>query len=62
MAGQQHESLNGKDTETSKIDRNSYELKILHYNVRSTNNKLLETSVLLSFDNINVDVVLLNIG
>jgi hypothetical protein len=62
MAGHQHEALNGKDTETSTIDLNSYELKILHYNVQSMNNKLLETSILLSFDNINVDDVLLNTG
>jgi hypothetical protein len=59
MAGQQHESLNGKDIETSNIDLNSYELKILHHNVQSMINKLLDISNLLSFDNINVDVVLL---
>jgi len=62
MAGQQHESRNGKDIETSKIDLNSYELKILHYNVQSMNNKIPEISILLSFDNINVDVVLLKTG
>jgi hypothetical protein len=62
MARQQHESLNRKDTETSTIYINSYELKILHYNVRSMNNKLPETSSLLIFDNKKVDVVLLNTG
>jgi hypothetical protein len=62
MAGQQHESLNRKDIETSKIDLNSFELKILHHNVQSMINKLLEISTLLSFDNINVDVVLLKTG
>jgi primase-polymerase (primpol)-like protein len=62
MARQQHESLNRKDIETSKIDLNSCELKILHYNVQSMNDKLLGIYILLSFDNINVDVVLLNTG
>lgn len=62
MARQQYESLNGKDIETSKINLNSSELKILQYNVQSMNDKLIEISILLSFDNINVDVVLLNTG
>ena len=62
MARQQYELLNGKDIETSKINLNSSELKILQYNVQSMNDKLIEISILLSFDNINVDVVLLNTG
>lgn len=62
MAGQQHESLNGKDIETSNIDLNSYELKILHHNVQSMISKLLDISTSLSFDYIIVDVVLLKTG
>jgi hypothetical protein len=62
MARQKHESLNRKDIETSKKDLNSCGLKILLYNVQSMNDKLLGISILLSFDNMNVVVVLLNTG
>jgi len=46
-----------KDIETSKQDLNSYDLKILHHNVQSLNNTVLEISILLSFDSLNVDVL-----
>ena len=57
MAEHHHESLNVKDSETSKLDLNLYELKILHHIVQSLNNKLLEISISLTFDDISVDVL-----
>ena len=57
MAGHLHKSLHVKDTETSKLDLNLYELKILHHNVQSLNNMLLEISISLSFDDISVYVL-----
>ena len=56
MAGQKHEALNVKDTETSKLNLNLHELKI-HHNVQILNNKLLELSISLSFDDISADVL-----
>jgi exonuclease III len=57
MAGQKREALNVKDIKTSKINYKIHELKILHHNVQSLNNKLLEISISLSFDDINSDIL-----
>ena len=57
MAGQKHEALTVKDTETSKLNLKLHELKILHHNVQSLNNKLLELSISLSSDDTNADVL-----
>jgi len=46
-----------KDIETSKRDLNLYDLKVLHHNVQSLTNKVLEISILLSFDSLNADVL-----
>ena len=56
MAGQKHEKLNVKNTETSKYNSELHKLKILHRNVQSLN-KLLELSISLSFDEINADIL-----
>ena len=50
MARHQCESLSVKDTEISKLDIHLYGLKILHHNVQSLNNELLEISIFLSFE------------
>jgi hypothetical protein len=49
MAGQQHNHYTGKILQTNKLNLNSDELEI-HYNVQSMNNKLLEISILSSFN------------
>jgi len=57
MAENQHESLNVEDTDSSQLDRNLYEVKILHHNVQSFNNSLLYISISLTFGDINVNVL-----
>jgi len=57
MAGHEHEALKVKDTATSKLNFKLHKLKILYHNVQSLNNKLLEISISLSFDDINADVL-----
>ena len=57
MAGQEIKSLNVKTNGTSTQKCKSYELIILHHNVQSLNNKLLDLSLSLSTDEVNADVL-----
>ena len=57
MARQQHDSSKVKDKEISKVDFNIHRLKILHHNVQSLNNKLIEISIMLSLEETSVDVL-----
>jgi len=36
---------------------NEYELRLLHHNVQSLNNKLLDTAAMLTAENLNVDIL-----
>lgn len=57
MAGQEQETVKEKISVNNKLKFKSQELKILHHNVQSLSNKLLELSISLSFDDVNADIL-----